>query len=446
MRWRLILGVSVGLNVLVVAFWLVSIRRPAQNSGPSLNIQPISNRVLTRVVVRKQFFSWQELESADYQTYINNLREIGCPEQTIRDIIVEDVNQLFMRRRWAEVPTPEQQWWRANPDTNALAAATAKLAELDQQRRALLTTLLGPNWETTDAPPASAVMLNGPILGDLSPELKNTVQDIVTRAQQRTQAYLDAQKAAGKQPERGELYRLEQQARGELSQVLTVPQLEEFLLRYSQTAATLRNELRGVDVTPDEFRSLFRTSDPIEQQMELADPDTSNGAAQQASLARQLENILKDMLGPDRYQEYRMSQDSSYRDAVNLADDAGAPASVVPKLYELNKAFAQEQNRIKNDPTLSDDDKAAQLQALAKQQQDASDQVLGLAPAIAADNTPQAPTPPPPVAIHSYSPGETVDQIATQYGVSTASILAANPNVNFNGLSKGTQIAIPAKQ
>jgi len=40
--------------------------------------------------VRRQFFSWQQLESPDYQTYVANLRDIGCPEQTIRDIIIAD--------------------------------------------------------------------------------------------------------------------------------------------------------------------------------------------------------------------------------------------------------------------------------------------------------------------------------------------------------------------
>src|SRR5450756_2540486 len=34
-----------------------------------------------------QSFGWQMVESADYRRYIANLRAIGCPEETIRDII-----------------------------------------------------------------------------------------------------------------------------------------------------------------------------------------------------------------------------------------------------------------------------------------------------------------------------------------------------------------------
>src|SRR5438552_19039369 len=38
-------------------------------------------------------FRWSEIESADYATYITNLRRIGCPVKTIRDIILADVEK-----------------------------------------------------------------------------------------------------------------------------------------------------------------------------------------------------------------------------------------------------------------------------------------------------------------------------------------------------------------
>src|SRR4030095_7552909 len=36
-------------------------------------------------------FHWSQIEAADYPTYIRNLRRIGCPEETILDIITADV-------------------------------------------------------------------------------------------------------------------------------------------------------------------------------------------------------------------------------------------------------------------------------------------------------------------------------------------------------------------
>ena len=62
-------------------------------------------QVKTNIVLRRQLFSWREVESADYPTYVANLRQIGCPEQTIRDIIIADVNALYSRRRATELVT-----------------------------------------------------------------------------------------------------------------------------------------------------------------------------------------------------------------------------------------------------------------------------------------------------------------------------------------------------
>jgi hypothetical protein len=46
-------------------------------------------------------FQWSSLESTNYLTYIANLRGIGCPEQTIRDIITADVRSLHATQQRA---------------------------------------------------------------------------------------------------------------------------------------------------------------------------------------------------------------------------------------------------------------------------------------------------------------------------------------------------------
>ena len=40
-------------------------------------------------------FDWNQLESTNYRVYVSNLRAIGCPEQTIRDIITADAHTLY---------------------------------------------------------------------------------------------------------------------------------------------------------------------------------------------------------------------------------------------------------------------------------------------------------------------------------------------------------------
>src|SRR5258708_1482997 len=118
MRWRIPALVSLGVNFALAAGLVLSMRRGAQNrSAPPVGAASLSN-TQTNVVMRRQMFSWRAVESEDYPTYIANLHDIGCPDQTIRDIIIADVNALYTRRRALEMATPEQQWWRSEPDSN----------------------------------------------------------------------------------------------------------------------------------------------------------------------------------------------------------------------------------------------------------------------------------------------------------------------------------------
>src|SRR5207249_7580991 len=152
MRWRVVALVSLGASIMLAVVLVLSARHMSQMlSSQSLTVAAYSpGQPGTNVVLRRQFFSWREVESDDYPTYIANLRDIGCPEQTIRDIIIADVNGLYTRRRALEIVTPEQQWWRTEPDSNVVQVATEKSRVLDDERRALLARLLGTNWEAGD--------------------------------------------------------------------------------------------------------------------------------------------------------------------------------------------------------------------------------------------------------------------------------------------------------
>src|SRR5207245_2433798 len=106
--WREFALVSLGVNVLLAAGWLLAGRHSdGHQSSPGSIAQDSAPQSRTNVLLRRQFFSWNEVETADYPTYIANLRAIGVPEQTIRDIIIADVNALYARRRSTEVVTPE---------------------------------------------------------------------------------------------------------------------------------------------------------------------------------------------------------------------------------------------------------------------------------------------------------------------------------------------------
>src|ERR1051325_3873449 len=325
MRWRALALISLGLNVLLAASWLLTARHPGKSRslGDSAALAASTSGGKTNVLVRRQFFSWTEVESPDYSTYITNLRAIGCPEQTIRDIIIADVNSYYARRRATELVTPEQQWWRSDPQTNVRQVAAQKTRELEDERRALLSRLLGSSWEAADMvslprPTRPGIVLDGPVLGNLPAETKQALQEVSVHSQERLAVYLDEREREGKPADPVELARLRAQTRTDLQRLLTPSQLEEFLLRYSQEANNLRTEfgqLRYFDANQDEFRAIFRATDAIDQQLDLLAGNDAASAAQRKALEAQRENAIKIALGAGRYEEYRALHDPIYRDA-----------------------------------------------------------------------------------------------------------------------------------
>jgi LysM repeat protein len=398
-------------------------------------------------VVRRQFFSWREVESRDYPTYIANLRDIGCPEQTIRDIIIADVNALFTQRRATEMVTAESQWWRSEPDPAIVKAAADKARSLEEERRSLLTRLLGTNWESGDLvnlprPSHPGVLLDGPILGALSADTKQAVEDVHQRSEERMQAYLEAQIRAGKNPDPAELAKLRQQTRTDLARILTPQQVEEFLLRYSQNAADLRvqfGQLKYFNPTPDEFRTVFRATDQLDQQiLALGDSNDPNTVRQKKALEDQRENAIKQALGPKRYEDYRLFQDPLYRDAYAKAVGAGTPEAV-RAYYAIELAAAGEQDRIKADPTLTDQQKAIEMKRLELQQLTAA--ALASGQDVPQDTTTQQPK--SPRKTHQMRPGDTLAVVSIMYNVPIEAIRDANPGVNVNTLKPGDVLVIP---
>ena len=77
-------------------------------------------------------------------------------------------------------------------------------------------------------------------------------------------------------------------------------------------------------MTPDEFRAVFRMRDPIEQQIQLTYNGNDPASVQQRlQLDLQRETALQTVLGPERYQAYRLHNDPLYREAQSTARETG---------------------------------------------------------------------------------------------------------------------------
>jgi hypothetical protein len=171
MKSKAPLIVSVALNVVLAAF-LLRPQPTAEPSGAADQIDKaesgtarknsaIAPRLLdpagTNTVVRQ--FNWESVESPDYREYIANLRSIGCPEETIRDIIRADVNKLYAeKKRLARGEPKKFEYWKTG---NAMAGVlgdpeTVKAMRALEEEKTGVLRALGIEPDPMDAMVAMA--------------------------------------------------------------------------------------------------------------------------------------------------------------------------------------------------------------------------------------------------------------------------------------------------
>ena len=145
-----LIGLNVVLAILLAAKWrgrTAAVSGPPSPAVPAVQVAPGPAPVApppgtTPTASAKP--TWQALEAADLRRFIANLRAVGCPEQTIQDIILARVNQQFAAREAALKLRPEHlKPWEASAWTEkAQRDRQRQLADLGREKRALLKELL----------------------------------------------------------------------------------------------------------------------------------------------------------------------------------------------------------------------------------------------------------------------------------------------------------------
>jgi len=100
-----LLKISILANLILGALiiWLVRQPRTIQNK-PQQRVADDLTAVSPALPAVSDYaaaipFRWNQLESSDFRNYIANLRSVGCPEQTIRELITAEVDDIYKARR-----------------------------------------------------------------------------------------------------------------------------------------------------------------------------------------------------------------------------------------------------------------------------------------------------------------------------------------------------------
>ena len=152
------LRLSVSLNCCLAVLLIFSaLKGRAPLAAPEANPGPSPQPAATTAAAEPKPFHWSQLESSDYRAYIANLRGIGCPEPTLRDIITADVGSLFASKRRpleAKLSSLSNDPPAAHSDSRP--AVEAEMLRLRSQETCLLAALLGPQAGDARGPAETA--------------------------------------------------------------------------------------------------------------------------------------------------------------------------------------------------------------------------------------------------------------------------------------------------
>lgn len=332
-----------------------------------------------------QAWTWQALDSSDLRQLIANLRAVGCPEQTVRDIVLGRINRQFAAREAHLQLRPEHvnPWEAARWTDSERRAKQRQARELEREKRALVRELLGLELpvDLSDRYPLEErdrIQAAHAALPDTKREPVRQIQeqfwDQLDELEDRTRGYWEPEDLA-------EYRRLRAQYHQALAQVLTGTELEDFLMATSPLGRQLRIELAAFAPTDQELRLIFRLRqqfpdlfDPPPDYEPSGDPKAS---AQLAQAQQQYEQQLKAALGETRYADYQRAQEPQFKILARVVEEAGLSPEVTRQAYEAQQAALAHAQRLRADPTLDPEQRRAALRAAQAELNKTMLQLLG---------------------------------------------------------------------
>ncbi|HSH93645.1 MAG TPA: hypothetical protein VK968_05835 [Roseimicrobium sp.] len=317
---------------------------------------------------------WKKIESPDYHEYITRLREAACPEQTIRDIIVSDVQKLYAQKwRAGRQSPPKTEWvywqgdkrndWERKYYNPAQRADAILKGRLQREKEALLEELLGVDEADETFAGQFQDQRQSPLakLDFLGKEKAMHVRSIQRRWQRLLADFGEAVDFGdGWTPEKHrEEKTMRRQMDDEIAEYLGSADKLEFDLRFSDSARNLRNQVSGFNFTEEEFRKLFAIQQSYDRQRLLIDEDPNNKAArkQAAELAKLNQEQLKAALDPERQLEFERSRNYEYSQTIGFAQANDLPREAAGQILEVKTAAQSAILKIQTNNGLSADQK-----------------------------------------------------------------------------------------
>ena len=347
-------------------------RSPAETQNPS-----------QKQTVMQEALRWRDLESTNYNTYIANLRAVGCPEETICDIIGTELRKLYDSKKLSQYPGAADtfKYWltaeRQRIQKADLDNWKTQSEELDKEREAMQVELLGHSCNDSHMTPMSKERAEFESRLGFLPEFKrDALLAIVAKfpgLEEQVELMVDNGPRGDGGDERLKTLELYDQKRAELAQLLTPEEYERYELNDTWTARNVRRRLAGFNPTEEEFRGIFKLWRAQDESLVsiyangFPDPGTGPVNAE-----------VKKFLGDDRYEQYRRTwSNPEINQMAELAQDFQLPDDTPMRFDSIKQDIVARQTQIRANASLSPEQQAEAIQALRIEAMAAIRQQLG---------------------------------------------------------------------
>jgi hypothetical protein len=334
------------------------------------------------VVYKTNEFRWNQLESADYREYIANLRKVGCPEPTIRDLIITDIMRLYAARRGQFYHNGREfKFWETDDKrklkAKQLEEREKQLASIDKEIPTVLRELLGINYERELNKYFVDTDEDNRRLSFLSEDKRAAILALRDEVEGMREKITDAAPDGKYTAEQlAELKKIDAYRQKKLSGLLSGPELDQFELSTSETADRLRKDLVGFNPSEDEFRDIFRLYKEHEAKYAGIDPSDEKLVAEKKAAEEQLEAEILSNLSPTRAQEFERAKNEEYRNMWSFTQIYDLPPSTAQSLFDIEQAVKAEKQKLL-EANLPDDARAEGLRAMQVEAERAIRKIIG---------------------------------------------------------------------
>jgi hypothetical protein len=335
------------------------------------------------VVIRTNAFNWSQLESTDYRQYIANLRAIGCPEITLKDIIMTDVMRLYAQRRGQyEQNGREFKFWETDEKRTLKQAQLEdrekQLAQINKELPAVLRELLGINYEREMKKYFVDTDEDNRRLSFLSEDKRARLLALRDQFEgKRESITYDLTNGAPSPSDIEKLKKLDEEQDEALAGLLSPEEKEEYQLSMSPTADHLRKELIGFNPTEAEFRDLFQRQQAIDSSYAYEDMSDPTVRAAKAADEQSMMSDVKTNLAPDRAAALDKTKDPDYQSVSLLTERFDLPAETSQTIVDMRQAAEDEKQQLLANKDIPPERLEVALKAIEAETEKAARETLG---------------------------------------------------------------------